>query len=186
MRAVGDKLGRNRSFQDGIFRYGQLTIRCNVVPLRFHHLPDECLIIESLRTARLTALEQTVIALRVEQPLFVEPCFLEAVVHIGGQDKIIFVLHQCKQVIVNRFWGILIAVEPNIPAPVRPVFLHGGVRVKAVGVHIRKAVFAGKIGEICSESFPGVGEPGGGGQPGSCADDEGISLVQGLFELLRL
>lgn len=56
-----------------------------------------------------------------------------------------------------------------------------GVGVKAAGVHIRKTVFAGKIGEICSESFPG-----GGGQPGSCADDDGISLVQGLFELLRL
>jgi len=54
-------------------------------------------------------------------------------------------------------------------------------RIEPAGIHIRKAVFAGKIGEICSESFPG-----GGGQPGSCADDEGISLVQGLFELLRL
>ena len=32
----------------------------------------ECLIVESLLTARLTTLEQAVIALRVEQPLFVE------------------------------------------------------------------------------------------------------------------
>lgn len=154
--------------------------------LPLDHLPNDLLIIKGLLTARLTALEQAVIALRVEQPLFVEPCFLEAVVHIGGDYKVILILHQPEQRAVYRLRGVLIAVDINVPAPVRPVFLHGGVRVKAAGIHIRKAVFAGKIGEICSESFPGVGEPGGGGQPGSCADDDGISLVQGLFELLRL
>ena len=186
VRAVGDKLGRDIGFQDGILRHGQLTIRCEDIPLCFYHLPDECLIVESLLTAWFTALEQAVIALRVEQPLFIEPCFLEAVVHIGGDYKVILILHQPEQRVVYRLRGVLIAVDINVPAPVRPVFLHGGVGVEPAGIHIRKAVFAGKIGEICSESFPGVGEPGGGGQPGSCADDDGISLVQGLFELLRL
>lgn len=37
VRAVGDKLGRNRSFQDGILRHGQLTIRCEDIPLCFYH-----------------------------------------------------------------------------------------------------------------------------------------------------
>ena len=62
--------------------------------LCFYHLPDECLIVESLLTAWFTALEQAVIALRVEQPLLVKASLLKAVINVRGDDKIILVLYQ--------------------------------------------------------------------------------------------
>ena len=58
------------------------------------HFPDRGFVLKSFLTARLTALEQTIIALRVKQPLFVKACFLKAVVNIRCDDKIILVLHQ--------------------------------------------------------------------------------------------
>ena len=75
VRAVGNKLGRDISFQDGILRYGQLTIRCNDIPLRFHHLPDKLVVVIRFLTAWFTALEQTVITLCIEQPFLSNPAF---------------------------------------------------------------------------------------------------------------
>ena len=66
--------------------------------LPLDHLPNDLLIIKGLLTARLTALEQTVIALRVEQALFIIASFLKAVVNIRGDDKIIFVLYQLQKI----------------------------------------------------------------------------------------
>ena len=66
--------------------------------LPLDHLPNDLLIIKGLLTARLTALEQTIIALRVEQALFIIASFLKAVVNIRGDDKIIFVLYQLQKI----------------------------------------------------------------------------------------
>ena len=66
--------------------------------LPLDHLPNDLLIIKGLLTARLTALEQTIIALRVEQALFIKASFLKAVVNIRGDDKIIFVLYQLQKI----------------------------------------------------------------------------------------
>ena len=66
--------------------------------LPLDHLPNDLLIIKGLLTARLTALEQTIIALRVEQALFIKASFLNAVVNIRGDDKIIFVLYQLQKI----------------------------------------------------------------------------------------
>ena len=65
--------------------------------------PNDRLIIKGFLTARLTALEQTIIALRVKQPLLVKARLLKAVVNIRGDDKIIFVLYQLQKIIVDRF-----------------------------------------------------------------------------------
>lgn len=78
------------------------------------------------------------------------------------------ILHQPEQRVVYMLRGVLIAVDINVPAPVGPVFLHGGVGVEPPEYISVKPYLLAKFGEICSESFPGVGEPGGGGQPGSC------------------
>ena len=64
---------------------------------------DHSFIIKGFLTARLTALEQAVIALRVKKPLFVKARLLKAVVNIRGDDKIIFVLYQLQKIIVDRF-----------------------------------------------------------------------------------
>ena len=68
--------------------------------LPFDHLPNDRLIIKGLLTARLTALEQTIIALRVEQALFIKASFLKAVVNVCGNNEIILVLHQLQKVLI--------------------------------------------------------------------------------------
>lgn len=68
----------------------------------------------------------------------------------------------------------------NIAAPVCPVFLHGGVGVKAAGVHIRKAVLAGIIGEIFPEPLPAVNKTCRGRKPCTCTEDNSIGMAQNL------
>ena len=130
-----------------------------------HHLPDNCFVVVSSLTAGPGTLPQAIVALRVEQAAFIKPGFLKAVVYIGCKHKIILVLHQLQKVMVNRLWGIQIAVDIDIPAPVRPVFFQAAKGIKAAGIHITKAVFLNKIPEMLLEAFAGVGEPGGGGKP---------------------
>ncbi len=112
--------------------------------------------------------------------VFVEPCFLKTVVYVGCQHKVVLVFHKRKQTLIHRLGCILIAIDINVPAPVRPVFLHGGVRVKAAGIHIRKAVFAGKIGEIFPEPLPVIGKTCRGRKPCTCTDDHCIGMAQNL------
>lgn len=52
--------------------------------LPLDHFTDHGFVIESLLTARLTALEQAVISLRIEQPLFIKASLLKTVVYIGS------------------------------------------------------------------------------------------------------
>lgn len=112
--------------------------------------------------------------------VFVEPCFLKTVVYVGCQHKVVLVFHKRKQTLIHRLGCILIAVDVNIAAPVCPVFLHGGVGVKATGVHIRKSVLAGKIGEIFLEPLPVIGETCRGGKPSTCTNDHCIGMAQDL------
>ena len=84
------------------------------------HFTDYGFVLEGFLTAWLTALEQAVIALRVKKALFVKASLLKAMVNIRGDDKIIFVLYQLKKVLIDRLRRILIAVDVDIPAPIRP------------------------------------------------------------------
>ena len=52
--------------------------------LPLDHFTDHGFVIEGLLTARLTALEQAVISLRIEQPLFIKASLLKTVVYIGS------------------------------------------------------------------------------------------------------
>ncbi len=72
--------------------------------------------------AGLGALPQAIVSLSIEQPLFVKPCPLELVIHIGGQYKIVLILYQCQQFLIDRNWCIYIAVIENMTAPPRPIF----------------------------------------------------------------
>ena len=62
--------------------------------LLLDHLPDDRFVIKCLLTAGLAALEQAVIALRIEQPLFIKTGFLKLMVHVGGQYEIILASDQ--------------------------------------------------------------------------------------------
>ena len=186
MRAAGDQLCRDAHFEGRTLRHGQAAVRCDGVPLCFHHPAHQRFIVEGLRAAGLCALEQPVIALCIKQPLFVEARFLETVVHIGGEHEIVLVLHQVEQIVVDRLRCVLIAIDINVPAPVGPVLLQRGIGVKPTGVHIGKAVFRGKICKILPETRPVVDEACGGGKPGSGPEHHGVGVCQQLPQLLSL
>ena len=57
------------------------------------------------------ALEQTVIALRVEQPLLIEACHLELVIDIRRQDKVVFILNNLQKIIIHRLRRFFVAVD---------------------------------------------------------------------------
>ena len=144
--------------------------------LPFDHFEDHDFVIKGLLTARLAALEQAIIALRVEQPLFIKACPLELVIHIGGQYKIVLVLNQCQKFLIDRKWSIYIAVDVDVSAPIRPMLLRRGKRIKATGVHIVEAVFFLKVRKVFLKAFAAVGEACGGRQPCPRADDHGITV----------
>lgn len=91
--------------------------------LRPQHCPDRVFIVESFLPAWQTALEKPEIPLRVEEALLREACLLEAVVDIGGQNKVVLILHQIIEFFINRFRRGLIAVHPDHPAHICPPFL---------------------------------------------------------------
>ena len=86
-----------------------LTLLCTVLPsfalpvradeksLRKNHSPDCFRIIISFIDRGLCALEQSVVALRIEQTRLVKPRLLKAVVNIRGQDKVVLTLQQLQQ-----------------------------------------------------------------------------------------
>ena len=156
-----------------------------MIPLCFDHLPDELLIIKGLPTTGLRALEQTVIPLRIEQPLFIKTRLLKAVVYIGGQHKIVLVLYQLQKGIIDRFGGIHIAVDVDIPAPVSPVFFQRGIWIKAAGVHIPDAVLCCKIRKILLKSFSVIGETCRGRKPRACTNDHCVGMVQNLLQRIN-
>ena len=134
--------------------------------------------------AGLAALEEAVVPLGVKQPFPVKARLLKHVVHVGGEHEIIPPLHQLKQPLIHRLRRVHIAVDENIPAPVGPVLLQGGKRVKTAGVHVPEPVFPDKIREILLKSFPRVGKSRRRGEAGSRSDHHGLSLLQLFSKLL--
>ena len=76
------------------------------------------------------ALEQAVIALCVEQSLFVKAGLLETVIDVRGDDEIVPVLHEFQQLFVHRLRRVGVPVDENELRPVRPHFLRCFIRVK--------------------------------------------------------
>ena len=68
--------------------------------------------------------------------LFVKAGLLKAVIYIGCDHKIVFLLHQMEKLVIYGFRRIRIAIDIDIPAPVRPVFLRRVVRIESAGIHI--------------------------------------------------
>ena len=73
-------------------------------------------------------------------------------VNIRGDDKVILIPHQLQKVIVDRLGRILIAVNVNIPALIRPEFFLCGKRIESAAVHILNAVLLRKVGEMLLNS----------------------------------
>ena len=133
--------------------------------LPLDHFTNDRFVIKSFLTARLTALEQTVIALRVEQAALVKSRFLKTVVNIRGDNKIVLIGNQLQKVLIDRFGGIPIAVAIDISAPIRPEFFLRGERIKAAGIHILDTVLCRKVGKVFFEPLVGVNESSRDGKP---------------------
>ena len=65
--------------------------------------------------ARHAALPEAVISLGIEQPLLVEACFLELMVHVRSDHEVIFAFHEVQQPVVYRFGRQNIAVHIDMP-----------------------------------------------------------------------
>ena len=129
-RAVRDQFRGNCHVRRYALRDSQAVIPADDIALRFQHLPDEIFVFVSLLTARLAALEQAVIPLRIEKAFFIKARFLETVVYIGGQDEIVLALYLLPQIVIYRLGRILIAVDPDIAAPVSPTLFRRIVGVE--------------------------------------------------------
>ena len=147
-----------------------------------NHGTDHIFVLIGLVMARLAALEQTVITLRVEQALFIESRLLKAVIYIRGNDEIVRIPYQVQKLIIYRFRRVHISVDPNIAAPIRPKLLLCGIGIEATGIHIRKTILRRKVREILFKPFPVVNEACRSGKPGSRADDNGICVCKSLFQ----
>ena len=93
------------------FRY-QLSGDPHIL-LKFDHILYDFLIVVGLIVTWLEALEKTVIALRVEDPLFVKACLLKLVVNICCYHKIVLVPDKLKKTLVGAVIYIHIAIAPN-------------------------------------------------------------------------
>ena len=146
--------------------------------LRRNHFPDGFLIVVGLLVTRFRTLEQPVVALGIEQPLFVEARLLELVVDIGGNDEIVLVLHELQEVVVNGFRSRNVAIVENVSAPIGPMLLLGRELMEPCHVHIGEAVFLDEIGKILLEAFAIIVEASRGGETCACADDDGIGGLE--------
>ena len=95
LRASGHQFGGHGAPDLCALRHRQFSM-LDAVTLTYYHLFHGLFVVVGSTMTGLAALEQAVIALRVEQSALVKACFLEAVIHIGGQHKIVLVLHQRK------------------------------------------------------------------------------------------
>ena len=101
-------------------------------------------------------------------------------VYICRQHKIVQLPHDLKQLIVDRFGRILIAVDVNIAAPVRPMLLQCPVRIKSCRIHILKTIFFYKICKIVVKSFASVSKARRCGQPCTCANQDSVRVLDFL------
>ena len=97
--------------------------------------------------ARHAALPETVVSLGVEEPVLGESGQLEPVIDIGGQHEEILALKQVQKLAVRVLGCRLVAIAPDIAAPVRPMLFERGVGMESCRVHVRKAVFLDEVGE---------------------------------------
>lgn len=144
--------------------------------LRRNHFPNGFLIVVGFLVTRFRTLEQPIVALGVEQSLFVEACLLELVINIGGNDEIVLVLHELQEVVVNGFRGRYITVVVDMTAPIGPMFLLGRELMESRCVHVGEAVFLDEIGEILFEAFAIIGEARRGGEACASTDDDGVGF----------
>lgn len=136
--------------------------------------------------ARNRTLEETVVALRVEQAFFIEAHCLELMIDICSYNKVIQVLYKLEMIIVDRSGCFFVAVDEDVPAPPHPEYLRRRERVKAAVIHNGNTVFILKIGEILFKTLAGICTAGRWRKPCSCTYNKGFCVVKLFFYHLDL
>ena len=157
---------------------GNELARHPLVFLAARHLADLLLVVVRLGGAVAAALEQAVVPLRVEQPRLVEPCQLELVVDVGGEDEVVSPFEDAQEVEVGLADPCLVAVEQDGAAPPRPVGLQVGEVVEPARVHVGYPEPIAEVREVLVKALPGVREACCGGEPGARAHQDGIAPVE--------
>ena len=120
--AIWNQTRRNYTLYFSVFRFLQFSI-FYLKSLTQHHFFNDFFIVIVFLMARLTTLKQTIISLCIKDAVFIKAGFLETMIHICRQYKIILLFHQIIQVLIYRFWRIHISIDIDISAPICPVFL---------------------------------------------------------------
>ena len=141
-------------------------------------------VVIGLLMAGLGTLPQAVIALCIEQPAACQIRPSESNdPHWWSAQNSPCPRTSCKSSLINRLRRVHIAVDIDIPAPIRPVFFQGCQRDRSRRNTYRgNRTFAIKSPKYFCKAFAGIGKAGGGGKSGTGADHNRIRRFQFLFE----
>ena len=156
------------------------------VPLLPHHPSYGGFVVIGARVAGLRALPEAVVPLGVEQARPVEARDLKLMVHVRGQHEAFPLPNQVEKVEIRLPGGHIVAVDVDVTAPPRPVFLQRFKGIEAAGIDVPDAVFLREIRKVLFKARAGVGHPRCGGQPRARADQHRVRPLQRLAEPVNL
>lgn len=151
----GHGLAADRAMRDKFCGNTHISLLC-------HHAPDGFLVVPGLLTAWFRALPQAVVSLGIEQPFFIKACQLELMIHIGGKHKVISIMDQFQQFLINGLGGFLVSVYHDLAAPPCPMFFQSFKRIKTAGIHILDFIFLNEVSEVFLEPGAGISQSRGG------------------------
>ena len=131
-------------------------------------------------------LKEAVVALGIEQAFSVEACFLEHVIHVGGDHKVVLIGNEPQKVLIDGLWRFHIAVAVDIPAPPGPISLLIREGIEAAGIHIRDDEALCKIREVAHEALAIVDKARRGGKPRSRTNHDGVCRLQFMLKAFKL
>ena len=105
------------------------------------------------------ALNLSIVSLGSKDPFIHKAGFPELMIHIGGQDKMRFFLHQFKNLLIKRKRLWLNSVQICMFGPVSPLFLlcRKGIKTRTIHIcHIRSAIFFDEFTEIFLKPLPAI------------------------------
>ena len=118
------------------------------------------------------ALEFSVIPLHCENFLCLEARFIELMIDVRRNHKIIFIFKKGKKIALQRERGRKITIDKNMFRPIRPLFLLRGKRIKTRRVHIRHSIALDKVGKKFFKASARVSQARGGGKTAAASDKD--------------
>lgn len=156
------------------------------VVLSIHHGKNALFIVPGFLAAWVAALEEAVIALRIEQAMLVESRALEAVINVGGEHEVITAAYEFEQFFIDRFWNWIEAVARDVSAPKRPMLFKGLVGIESACIHIAKTIFRCEVAKKALETLTCICVARCGGKPCARAYYHGVGRFDRVFQFIDL